>query len=128
MSNKKDQPVPLEINATQCKKDILPILDVLELTSGKWRISIVMVLMCAGAKKFKELQRELHGISAKVLSGELKLLEQNQIISRKIFETYPVSVEYSLTEYGRTLEKVVTELREWGLKHRDRIMNSPKQK
>jgi DNA-binding HxlR family transcriptional regulator len=80
--------------------------------------------MCAGAKKFKELQRDLNGISAKVLSGELKILEQNEIISRKIYETYPVSVEYSLTEYGRTLEGVVKELRDWGIKHRERITSN----
>jgi DNA-binding HxlR family transcriptional regulator len=115
---------PIDVVAAQCKRDMLPIMDVLELTSGKWRISIVMVLMCGGAKKFSELQRDLSSISAKVLSAELKILEQNEIVSRKIFETYPVSVEYSLTEYGRTLEKVVKELREWGMKHRDKIAKS----
>ena len=122
-TNNEAAVLPTEEMATQCKKDLLPIMDVLELTSGKWRISIVMVLMCGGPKKFKELQRDLQGISAKVLSGELKILEQNEIISRKIYETYPVSVEYTLTEYGRTLEKVVKELREWGLKHRERIVS-----
>jgi DNA-binding HxlR family transcriptional regulator len=111
-----------ETGAALCLKSLLPVNDILELTSGKWRLHIIMALMCVGTMRFKQLQRELPGISGKVLSGELKELEVNQILERKIYDTYPVTVEYSLTEYGRTLEEVVNALRAWGLKHRDRMM------
>ena len=108
--------------AQQCTSHLLPVNDVLELTSGKWRLHIVMALMCVGTMRFKQLQRALPGISGKVLSGELKELEANDIVERNIYDTYPITVEYSLTSYGKTLEKVVNALREWGLDHRKRIM------
>jgi DNA-binding HxlR family transcriptional regulator len=108
----------------ECTHKLLPVSDVLELTSGKWRLHIVMALMCLGKMRFKELQRAIPGISGKVLSGELKELEVNELIARKIHDTYPITVEYEITEYGRTLEKVVHELREWGLTHRKRIIGS----
>jgi DNA-binding HxlR family transcriptional regulator len=68
--------------------------------------------MCVGHLRFKQLQRELPGISGKVLSGELKELETNEIVERKIYDMYPITVEYSLTPYGKTLEPVVSALRE----------------
>jgi DNA-binding HxlR family transcriptional regulator len=78
--------------------------------------------MCVGHLRFKQLQRELPGISGKVLSGELKELETNEIVERKIYDTYPITVEYSLTPYGKTLEPVVSALRKWGLNHCKRMM------
>lgn len=81
-----------------------------------------MALMCVGPLRFKQLQRELPSISGKVLSSELKELEANEIVERKIYDTYPITVEYSLTPYGKTLEPVVSALREWGLTHRKRMM------
>ena len=99
--------------AKACNKSLLPVKDVLELTSGKWRLQIIMVLMCVGELRFKELQRHQQGISGKVLSKDMKDLEMNN----------PITVKYSLTDYGKTLEKVVLALREWGLNHRKEIMS-----
>jgi len=104
--------------AKQCTKSLLPVRDVLELTSGKWKLHIIMVLMCVGSLRFKELQRHLPGISGKVLSKDLKDLEMNKMIKREVYETYPITVEYTLTEYGKTLEPVVSAIRDWGLNHR----------
>jgi DNA-binding HxlR family transcriptional regulator len=109
--------------AKQCTKALLPVNDVLELTSGKWRLHIIMALMCAGPMRFNELQRALLGISGKVLSKDLRDLEANAILKRQIYDSFPITVEYSLTEYGRTLEKVVEALREWGLKHREKMIS-----
>ncbi|MEL6593435.1 MAG: helix-turn-helix domain-containing protein [Bacteroidota bacterium] len=106
----------------QCTRALLPVKDVLELTAGKWRLHIIMVLMCVGEMRFNELQRHLPGISGKVLSKDLKDLEINKLIKREVFETYPITVKYSLTDYGKTLEPVVEALRQWGLNHRKAIM------
>ena len=81
-----------------------------------------MARMCVGHLRFKQLQRELPGISGKALSGELKELETTEIGERKIYDMYPITVEYSLTPYGKTLEPVVSALREWGLNHRKRMI------
>jgi DNA-binding HxlR family transcriptional regulator len=70
----------------------------------------------------KEMQREVQGITAKMLSKELKELEVNELVLRTVRNTTPVTVEYKLTEYGKTLDNVIEELRDWGTKHRRRII------
>jgi DNA-binding HxlR family transcriptional regulator len=68
------------------------------------------------------MQREVQGITAKMLSKELKELEVNELVLRTVRNTTPVTVEYELTEYGKTLDNVIEELRDWGTKHRRRII------
>ena len=75
-----------------------------------------------GKKRFKKVEREIPGITAKMLSKELKDLEINELVLRTVHNTTLVTVEYELTEYGQTLEKVIEELRAWGVKHRKRII------
>jgi DNA-binding HxlR family transcriptional regulator len=72
------------------------------------------------------MQRQISGITAKMLSKELKELEMNQLVKRTVYDTVPVTVEYALTSYGRTLKRVIVELESWGRKHRDRIMEKKK--
>jgi DNA-binding HxlR family transcriptional regulator len=59
-----------------------------------------------------------------MLSKELKELEQNELVVRTVYDTLPVTVEYSLTKYGRSLEKLLAALYEWGSQHRKRIIKS----
>jgi len=61
-------------------------------------------------------------LSGKLLSKELRDLEQNQLVKRTVYDSVPVRVEYSLTDYGSSLDKVIVELRAWGVQHRRRIM------
>ncbi len=68
-----------------------------------------------------DLQKEIEGISAKMLSSELKDLEINQLVTRTVLSTQPITVEYELTEYGRTLKKIIEHLAEWGIQHRKQI-------
>ncbi len=105
----------------ECSKQLLAINDALDLLRGKWKIQVIGALTF-GKKRFKEVQREIPGITAKMLSKELKDLEINELVLRTVYNTSPVSVEYELTEYGQTLEKVIEELRVWGVKHRKRII------
>jgi DNA-binding HxlR family transcriptional regulator len=109
----------------QCTKSLLPIRDALDVINGKWKLHIIGSLL-QGNMRFKDLQRDINGITAKMLSQELKSLEINGLVSRTVFDTSPVVVEYRLTEYGQTLKKLMGELRVWGIEHRKRIMGEGK--
>jgi DNA-binding HxlR family transcriptional regulator len=105
----------------ECTKNILPVRDALEVVSGKWKLPIIISLMF-GNKRFSRIAREVPGITDKMLSKELRDLECNELVKRTVYDSIPVVVEYSLTEYGHSLKVVIEVLREWGLKHRERIM------
>ena len=96
------------INENSC-----PIREVLEILGGKWAFSIVYALLYE-KKRFKELERSIEGINTRRLVKELKSLERNKILIREAFATIPPTVEYSLTDKGRKLEPVLTELYKWG--------------
>lgn len=83
-----------------------------EITKGKWRSGII-VLLKKEPLRFSELRKNLEGISAKVLSDNLKLLESCGIISRKVFDTLPPSVEYRLTEQGTELAELMDNINRW---------------
>ncbi|MGY0034628.1 winged helix-turn-helix transcriptional regulator [Pedobacter sp. NJ-S-72] len=75
-----------------------------------------------GNKRFNELKRIIPGISARVLSNELKELEMNGFVKRIVYtEASPILVEYELTDYSSSLKDVVKSLSEWGIMHRERI-------
>jgi len=71
--------------------------------------------------RYSELLREVEGISGKMLSRELKELEINQLIVRKVSNTQPITVQYQLTEYGETLKQLTLTIADWGLNHRKQI-------
>lgn len=96
------------------------IQDTLEIVHGKWKLLILITLQNR-ACRFKELAREI-GITPRMLSKELQELEVNQLISRTVLPTKPVSVEYAITAYGLTFGEVLDAMRSWGLKHRRRII------
>lgn len=108
-------------SAKGCKSGMLPIRDTLDIVSGKWKLLIIFHLT-HGPKRFKELQRMIGAITSRMLSKELKDLEQNQLVLREVFNTSPVTVTYTLTEHGSTLCPVIRSLFEWGEKHREKIL------
>jgi DNA-binding HxlR family transcriptional regulator len=110
-----------EPTVSECKGMLLPIKDALDVLNGKWKLPIIAALLF-GKRRFKELSRELGGITDKMLSKDLKELELNQLISRTVYDSYPPVVEYSITEHGRTLVDVLEELKKWGSQHRQKIM------
>jgi DNA-binding HxlR family transcriptional regulator len=103
-----------------CPKVLLAIRDTMDVLNGKWKIAIIGSLTF-GDKRFKELQRDVEGITAKMLSKELKDLEVNKLVKRTVFDTKPVTVEYSLTAHGKSLEKIISELATWGAMHREKV-------
>src|SRR5580765_3016013 len=111
----------------QCKATLNSIADALHVIGGKWKLRIIVALK-DGNKRFNEMQRLIEGISAKVLSTELKDLELNGFIRRNVYTDTPVVVEYELTEYADTLGDVLQALSEWGTIHREKVRNSMKKK
>jgi DNA-binding HxlR family transcriptional regulator len=100
---------------------MLPIRDALEIFSGKWKIPIITALNFYETCGFKELERIVEGITPKMLSKELKFLEENLLITREVENTRPVTVKYSITEYGRTCKSVMSALYSWGTEHRKKF-------
>ena len=109
-----------KINRDECPKNLLPVQDALYVLNGKWKLPIIIALI-HGNKRFKELHKEIKGITAKMLSKELKELEINSLVKRTVYDSMPVTIEYELTDYGTTLDEVIIALRDWGLKHRQKI-------
>jgi len=105
---------------TTCKVRLNAIADALYAIGGKWKLRIIIALK-DGNHRFNELQRVIEGISAKVLSAELKDLELNGFVKRTVFTGTPVVVEYELTEYSDTLGSVLDALSDWGIMHRETI-------
>jgi DNA-binding HxlR family transcriptional regulator len=104
----------------ECASRLAAVGDALYAIGGKWKLRIIIALS-EGNKRFNELQRTVEGISARVLSHELKELELNGFVKRTIYDETPVVVEYELTEYSDTLDEVVDALSEWGARHRVKV-------
>lgn len=94
-----------------------PITTTSSLIGKKWHPVIVHRILDNGPLGFNALKREVDGISSKVLSDTLDDLEENDIVDREIVSEKPVRVEYSLTEFGRSLEPVIVAMRDWGLEY-----------
>jgi DNA-binding HxlR family transcriptional regulator len=110
-------------DSISCGAQHRAINDTMDVLSGKWKIRIIGALSF-GKKRFGELRSEIDGIAAKMLSKELQDLETNQLISRSVLQTKPITVEYQLTEYGQTVTPIISAMAEWGHQHRDRIKKS----
>ena len=91
--------------------------DALDILVGKWKAVILLYLLQEGTKRFSELKRKMPGITQKMLTKQLRELEDEDIIQRKVYAQVPPKVEYSITDYGRSLEPVLEAMHEWGAKH-----------
>lgn len=107
--------------ASECTVSLNAMEDALYVIGGKWKLKVIIALREGGVKRFNQLQRNIPGISAKVLSNELKDLELNGFLKRNVYTQTPVVVEYELTEYSATLNPVLKELVGWGKMHREKI-------
>lgn len=95
-----------------------PVEYTASLLGNKWKIIILRDLL-TGTKRYNELTRSVTGISPKVLTENLRDLEQNGIIKRTVYPVVPPKVEYSLTEKGNDLRNVIEQMREFGMKYKD---------
>ena len=109
-----------------CRFRINAVKDSMELLTGKWTIHILGTLLYGGKMRFMDLQREINGIGPKMLSKELQNLEMNQLITRKVLNTKPITVEYDLTDFGKTLEPVIDTIAQWGIDYRETLFGKKK--
>lgn len=113
-------------NPETCKASINAVKDALYALSGKWKI-LVVIALSEGPKRFKEIQRSIGEITPKVLSKELRELELNEFVERKVYSGVPVQVTYELTPYSDSLKEIINSLREWGIQHREYIIKKRKE-
>ena len=93
------------------------IHDTLYVINGKWKMLIIISLR-NGNYRYREIARSIPSITFRMLSKELKEMEQNKLISRKVYDDTPVLIEYSLTEYSKTLWPLLREMINWAKNHR----------
>src|SRR5690606_6617286 len=89
---------------------------ILDIIGGKWSMPIIYTLF-SGTKRFRALEREVANINTRMLVKELKNMEANGIVERKVYATVPPTVEYTLTSKGRKLEPILCALHQWGEEH-----------
>ena len=90
-----------------------PMLATLNVVGGKWK-PIILHILCSGTMRFGELKRYITPITQKMLTQQLRELEGDGIIRRKVYAEVPPKVEYSLTDKGRTLRPILDDLYKWG--------------
>lgn len=108
-----------------CTPNLLAMRDTLEILGGKWKLLILHYLTSRedSTNTFNKIEKDIEGISAKVLSKELKDLEANQLVIRTVQKTKPITVNYSISDYGKTTSKVIKTLVEWGKNHRTHLLD-----
>lgn len=117
----------MQVRHTQetCTKALQSVSDALYVLSGKWKLPI-LISLSFGSKRFSEMRKDIPKITDRMLSKELRELEANLLVKRTVYDSIPVVVEYSQTEYGKTLDEVITSLHKWGSEHRRRIIGEAK--
>lgn len=104
----------------ECLSALVPVKDTLDIIGGKWKI-LILISVWEGNRHFREIERSIPKLSTKVLAKELKDMEANKLVIRTVVNGFPVRTEYTPTEYSKTLQKVINELRNWGVIHRKEI-------
>ncbi|NJL61733.1 MAG: helix-turn-helix transcriptional regulator [Methylacidiphilales bacterium] len=106
----------MQTNAEQHDKLTCEVESTLKVIGGRWKVLIIRELM-TDIKRFGELQRSLSGITQKMLTQQLRELEEDGIIHREVYPQIPPKVEYSLTPLGETLKPLLYAMHEWGVKY-----------
>jgi DNA-binding HxlR family transcriptional regulator len=111
---------------SECSKTyVLAVNDTINVINGKWK-SAIMASLFFGKKRYSELEKDIPKINPRMLSKELRDLEANGILTRKVYDTIPVSVEYELTRSGHAFRTVLDVMLEWGLQHRKNVIGKKK--
>lgn len=97
-----------------------PVEATLDVIGGKWKCVILFHLL-SGTKRFNEMRRLMPDVTQRMLTRQLRELESDQIIERTVYPEVPPKVEYSLTDFGRTLEPILRMLQQWGFDYLEEI-------
>ncbi|WP_405355538.1 winged helix-turn-helix transcriptional regulator [Fusobacterium polymorphum] len=105
------------------KKDLppCPVELTLLLISNKWKILIIRDLL-EGTKRFSELKKSITNISQKVLTSNLREMEENELLTRKVYPEVPPRVEYTLTDIGYSLKPLLDDMDKWGTWYRSEVI------
>lgn len=103
------------------KKEMRAVQDAMYVLNGKWKIPIISAICYYNKRRFSDIMKDVEGISNRMLSKELKELEMNQIVNRIVLNTQPITVQYELTQHGLTLQGIINNLTDWGVRHRLKI-------
>lgn len=122
-SNIENQLVTKMLTQEDCPENVLAIKDALDALEGRWKL-LILLSLSEGRKRFKEIARQVYGITDKMLSKELKLLEANKLVKRTVYDTFPPTVEYAITDHGKSLEPLLNELYRWGVRHRKEVIGA----
>lgn len=96
-----------------------PVETTLTLIGDKWKVLILRDLM-PGTKRFGELKKSIGTVSQKVLTAQLRAMEESGLVHREVYAEVPPRVEYSLTELGKSLKPILDSLRAWGEAHKSK--------
>ena len=104
------------------KKDLpaCPVELTLLLISNKWKVLIIRDLL-DGTKRFSELKKSINNISQKVLTSNLREMEENNLLTRKVYTEVPPRVEYTLTDIGYSLKTLLDNMDKWGTWYRNEV-------
>lgn len=97
-----------------------PVATTVQLIGNKWKLLIIRNLL-ASPQRFTELLKTIPGISQKVLTDNLRMLEQDRIVNREVFAEVPPRVVYSLSKLGNTLRPIIKSMEEWGTKYKNTV-------
>lgn len=106
--------------ALQIKNLISHVQDTLFVLGGKWKLPIIIAIK-HGNHRFKDIKEFVPKITNRVLSAELKSLEANKLITRTVYDTSSITVEYKITEYALSVKEVVNTMGDWGANHRKKL-------
>lgn len=113
-----------EFNQNESKEEMMAVQDAMDVLQGKWKIKVLSSICFYNKRRFLDILNDVDGISNKMLSKELKELEINQLITRTVLDTHPVSIHYQFTKHGKKIGTIIDNLTEWGRRHRRKIIGT----
>ncbi|WP_026297177.1 winged helix-turn-helix transcriptional regulator [Paenibacillus daejeonensis] len=107
----------INLREINCEKELT-----LAVIGGKWKLIILWHLGLEGTKRFSELKKMIPQITQKMLTNQLRELEEDQLVERKVYAEVPPRVEYSLTAYGQSLMPVLRLMYDWGKQYGEQVV------
>lgn len=118
LANENQKPtVAITREPCQIPPELCPMPDIAKLIGGKWKLIILQILIFQGTKRFNEMRRLIDGITQTMLTNQLRALESDGLVNRKIYAEVPPRVEYTATQKALDLEFMFEAMHDWWIKH-----------